>query len=219
MESQQAFYDLLKKGNADDIIAILKRDPSLVSFKDSNGVSLLLLSFYFGNKALAEFILSNRSPSDIFEAAVVGNEQLLARYLEEDLSLLNEFSSDGFTPLGFSAYFNRLACARYLLEKGANSNIHSRNSFKVTPLHSAVASRSREISELLLKHGADPNAKQQKGITPLHSAAHNGDIEIAGILLKHGANPSVVTDDGKSPMDMAKEVNAQEVMRLLEARS
>jgi uncharacterized protein len=101
------------------------------------------------------------------------------------------------------------------LEMGANPNVHSLNSFRVAPLHSAVASRAHEIVQLLLRHGADPNAKQQKGITPLHSAAHNGDVETTTALLKHGADRSSLTDDGKSPMDMAKEVNALEVLQLL----
>jgi len=216
MESQQAFYDLLKEGKTEDIIRILKRDPSLLMFRDSNGVSLLLLSFYFGNKILAEFILSCRSPLDIFEAAVVGNDDLVNEFIASDPSLLNAFSSDGFTSLGLSAYFNRPACANVLLEKGANPNLPSLNSFNVAPLHSAVASRASEITQLLLRHGADPNAKQQKGITPLHSAAHNGDVEITVLLLKHGADRGSLTEDGKSPMDMAKEVNALEVIRLLE---
>jgi uncharacterized protein len=216
MESQQAFYDLLKEGKTEDIIGMLKREPSLLSFKDSNGVSLLLLSFYFGNKSLAEFILSCRPPLDIFEAAVVGDVEQVGKFLSADPPLLNVFSSDGFTPLGLSAFFNRPACAQVLLENGANPNLHSHNSFNVAPLHSAVASRAREITQLLLRHGADPNAKQQKGITPLHSAAHNGDVEITILLLKHGADRDSRTDDGKSPMDMAREVNALEVMRVLE---
>ena len=51
------------------------------------------------------------------------------------------------------------------------------------PLHSAVKANAREMVELLLAHGADPNAKDNRGETPLHSAAKRNDREMVEILV------------------------------------
>ena len=59
------------------------------------------------------------------------------------------------------------------------------------PLHSAAATRDAEtryeLAELLLEHGADPNARQQDEFTPLMAADQHGDERLEELLLEHGA--------------------------------
>jgi hypothetical protein len=57
-----------------------------------------------------------------------------------------------------------------------------------TPLHAAAHLGHLEIAELLLRHGADVNARGDGGDTPLHEAANNGHVEVVELLLKHGAD-------------------------------
>jgi ankyrin repeat protein len=59
-----------------------------------------------------------------------------------------------------------------LVEMGADFNRAGRT-FRVTPLHSAVASRSLAIVELLLQYGAAPDPTDPGG-APLHSAVMLG---------------------------------------------
>lgn len=44
------------------------------------------------------------------------------------------------------------------------------------------------IVELLLKEGAEKNAKNSLGETPLHSASMNGQLDIMEVLLKFGVD-------------------------------
>jgi ankyrin repeat protein len=45
----------------------------------------------------------------------------------------------------------------------------------------------------LLRHGADPNAKTQRGKTPLHFAVASGREDLCQILLANGSNPNAAT--------------------------
>lgn len=208
-------YDLLKNKKTAELIAELKKDPALVNFCDSRGASLLMLSFYFRNQELSDYILSQRKPSDIYEAVIAGDIPATKNFLANDKALLNQHSRDGFTPLGFAAFFSRTDIARFLIQQGADVNIASNNDFKVAPIHSAVAAKNLEIVKLLLDHKANPNARQQQDVTPLHAAAHNNSPEIAKLLLSSGADKTIRTTEGKNAMDFAREIDAKEIIGLL----
>ncbi|MEJ0031570.1 MAG: ankyrin repeat domain-containing protein [Bacteroidota bacterium] len=212
---ESLIYDLLKNKKTDELISQLKNDPALLSFVDSRGASLLMLSFYFRNQELSSYILSLQDPSNIYEAVIAGDLDTTMKFLASDPKLINKYSPDGFTVLGFAAFFDRPALARYLLEQGADANISSNNDFKVAPLHSAVAAKSLEITQLLLEHNADPNARQQNDVTPLHAGAHNSSLAIVKALLQAGADKDLKTKDGKNAMDFAREANAKEIIAIL----
>ena len=74
-----------------------------------------------------------------------------------------------------------------------------------TPLHyAATFSKNPEILSLLIKAGADVNAKDACGNTPLHGAAsYNENPEILTILLNAGADVNAKNDGGTTPLDWA----------------
>lgn len=212
---ETTIYDLLKEKNTSELVKLLKQDPSLLNFRDSRGATILMLAFYFRNADLSNYILSVRQPIDVYEATIAGDLVAVRKFLSADGMILNKHSADGFTALGFSAFFDKPAVARYLLNAGADPNIPSSNGFKVAPLHSSVAAKSLEITQMLLDHGAKPNVMQQNDVTPLHEAAHNNSPAIAKALLKAGADKSLKSTDGKTAMDYAKEIDSKEIIDML----
>jgi hypothetical protein len=73
-----------------------------------------------------------------------------------------------------------------------------------------------KVADLLIKNGAEVNARDKDGWTPLRVAAYNGRAEVVKLLLEGGADPTVRGNDGKSPLDVARERGQSEVARVIE---
>ena len=60
-------------------------------------------------------------------------------------------------------------------------------------------------SEILLKHGANPNVRNVNGITPLHWASYGlADGNVFELLLAAKAGPNVRNSSGETPLDILK---------------
>jgi ankyrin repeat protein len=212
--------ELIAAVNADDatrVSTLLADDPSLVSARDTNGVSALMLSRYRSARAVTDVLLSVDPDLDVFEAAALGYIDRLRERLGEDPGRATSFSPDGFTALHYPAFFGKAEAARVLLEAGAGVNVYSQNSFNVQPLHSAAAGRHHEVCRILLAAGADVDAKQQAGYTPLHEAAQHGDDELVELFLSAGADPSARLDDGRTPAEVADAAGHVDIANRLRA--
>jgi ankyrin repeat protein len=160
-------------------------------------LSPLMQALYEGKPDLARELAAARSDLDVFEAAAVGNLERLRALLDDDPSLASAWSSDGFTPLHFAAFFGHPAAARLLAQRGADLEARSTNeqfALDARPLHSAAAAGQREVCEVLLDAGADVNAVQHGGYTALLEARQNGNEELARLLLERGADPTARLD-------------------------
>ena len=62
-----------------------------------------------------------------------------------------------------------------------------RDEHEWTPLHLASQNNMTDIVHLLLKHGANVNAKDNKKWTAMHIACSKGHIKIAELLIQHQA--------------------------------
>ncbi|MEJ2368190.1 MAG: ankyrin repeat domain-containing protein [Acidobacteriota bacterium] len=80
----------------------------------------------------------------------------------------------GQTPLALTASYGNVKGAAILLAAGAR--IDALNADGETPLYEAVSAKkpSRAVVDLLLKHGADPAIKNNKGQSPLQLARRKG---------------------------------------------
>jgi ankyrin repeat protein len=204
MGAQDEMVTAVQSGNAGRVGELLAQDASLASARDAQGVSALMHALYRRQGEALKLLLEKNSALDIFEAASTGDNDRVRVLLKSDPSLVRRFSSDGFTPLHFACYFGSGDTVALLLQKGAEVSAVSRNPMHLMPLHSAASARNAKAAEALLEHGADANAKQEKGWTPLHAAAQNGDQATADILLKHGADPHLANEDGVTAAELGK---------------
>jgi uncharacterized protein len=200
----EKFIEAIKAGDTATVAKLLQESPNIIRESDSS-VSPIMLSMYFGQRQVAELLVQSGVTLTLHEAAVMGKLERVQEILQAHSERLEEFSSDGFSVLGFAAYFGHEALVRWLLEQGAEVNRKSQNAMMVAPLHSAVSAQHVEIVRLLLVHGADANLPQEQGIRPIHQSAHNGNVVITRLLLEYGADPHATSENGKTAVDWAKE--------------
>ncbi|XP_024891515.1 ankyrin-1-like, partial [Temnothorax curvispinosus] len=92
-------------------------------------------------------------------------------------------------------------------------------------LHYAAWKGYVEITEVLLRNGANPNAAGKNGYMPLHYAAQFGKFKIVQLLLDRKADPNIQDDNGKTPLALAREELAQdpqiyqEIIDILKSKS
>lgn len=106
------------------------------------------------------------------------------------------------TPLGAAAKEGRVDVCVELLELGCDPDYDNTYRSYFTPLCLAVIAQNRDVVELLLEWGADPNADSNADsshdcdledcCTPLEEACMGADEGIVNVLLAHGANPHTV---------------------------
>jgi ankyrin repeat protein len=96
----------------------------------------------------------------------------------------------------------------------AISNMQSANSRNPMDNDQPNKATGRDLVNLLVERGANPNQQQffgasgfggagDRGLTPLLVAAGTGNIEVVKLLLAHGADPHLATADGRGPIIMA----------------
>jgi len=60
-----------------------------------------------------------------------------------------------------------------------------------------------QVTELLIKHGANVNAMDLWQFTPLHEAASKNRVEVCSLLLAHGGDPTIANCHSKTAIDVA----------------
>jgi len=221
MNNTPLFFEAIKAGDLSKVRSLLEVDPHLLSSRDDQGVSAILTAVYYHQPEIVAELLARGLELDIWEASATGQLSRVTALLDQDETLLDRYSPDGFTPLGLSAFFGKQAVLETLVARGADVNLPSRNPMKVRPIHSAVAHHdpvvALQMAQVLLDNGVDVNVTQTGGFTPLHEAANHGNIEMVRLLIHHGANKTARSDDGRTPLDIAQQGHHDDVVALLQS--
>jgi ankyrin repeat protein len=136
-----------------------------------------------GDEEIIALVLPRAAELDIFTAAILADAERVEQWLERD------------SDLAAAKDVNEMTVLHYAALSGLKGEQHALN--------------QRRIVELLLAHGANPDACEDigpyKGTPVLHFAAW-GNITVAGALLENGANPNLGFGNAlwREPGEMAK---------------
>ena len=216
--------EILKAARAGDLARVkdlLEQNPRLLGAKDPMGNTALILAVNSAHNEIAELLYSVGVHPDIYEAASIGRNDLVAEHLSALPELLNSYSAEGFTPLSLAAHFGRVETAKYLIEQGAKINAVSKHPMGVTPLHAALFGRKLDTAKLLIEHGADVNIRRggekwpRSGWTAMHYAAGYGFVDLIPLLINRGANLSITDNEGKTALQVAIDAGQTAVAEIL----
>ncbi|CAF1065091.1 unnamed protein product [Didymodactylos carnosus] len=122
---------------------------------------------------------------------LVENACIVNFHKQDDLTvnLVKHYSDVLIEPLSLALENSHIDCARYLLCSGADPNQQYFLGYEINLLsYENLASL-----ELILKHGANPDALSRSGITPLIKACKEGNCSAVELLLKYSCNVNYVT--------------------------
>lgn len=158
-----------------------------------NRAAIFMLLFVFS--IVASSVYGAWHPDNRFiVAADKGEVQAVRRYIEK---------GGNVNTVGSSLPMLHDVLAKVLL-KGRDRAEYSRFMEKsdITALHRAAGSGHREVVELLIEAGANPNARTNEGVTPLHWGLGEG-IEMVSLLVEAGAEVNAADDKGSTPLHWA----------------
>lgn len=90
-----------------------------------------------------------------------------------------------------------------------------------TALHMAAAAFRLPVAKILVKHGADPRARNRRGAQPLHYAADANrwdpaaQARVIAYLLSIGADPNATDQSGVAPLHRAVRTRSEPAVRAL----
>ena len=112
------------------------------------------------------------------------------------------------TPLDLSCIKERTSTVELLLERGANANTWG-------SLYKACRNDHVGVLRLLLNHGANVNACNNKKWSLLHIACYGTSIQCIKELLGRGANVMTENNHGETVLDLARNKNNQSIIDLI----
>src|SRR5262245_2170190 len=131
-----------------------------------------------------------------FIDASVCDQRRAVELLAHHPDLINARCLHGETVLHFLAVEGVTEGVRFLAERGADVN--QVNDYGDSPLSDVATLGHSDIAEVLLHHGANPNARSATRDPVLHLAVERGNERLVGLLLSAGADARYRTELGVS---------------------
>lgn len=220
--------DAARRGDRAAVIGLL-RSGADVNAAAGDGTTALHWAVYHEDVDLVKRLIKARAnvqkqnrygATPMSEASVTGNVEILRSLLRAGADVESP-NAEGQTALMIVARSSNVAAAKLLLDHGARVN--AREMWRQqTPLIWAAGQSQPEMIRLLLKYGADPNARSavnrwERGVsaeprvhfrrpggwTPLLYAARQGCVECVRALIDGGADPDMADPENVTPLLLA----------------
>ena len=123
----EQLFEAIAAGDEDVVQELVEDEPGLAERRNEAGLSPVLHALYNGRADLAERLLAANPALDVFDAAATGRTRGMEELIDAEPELARNWSSDGFTPLHYAAFFGQEDAAKLLLERGVEVEVVARN--------------------------------------------------------------------------------------------
>ena len=190
-ELQKRFEVQVDKSDYAGVEAILKEHPELARYEFAFwGEGIMAVPAKGADRRMLEILIAHgaRVPKlSKWGARYYFKHYEIAKFLLDNGMGPDHMNWRGFTLLHDMAFTGDVEKARLLLDHGADINAID-DEYSSTPLGYAARWENKDIVELLLERGADPNKAGAPWARPLAWAEKRGAAAIAGELKLAGAN-------------------------------
>ena len=207
-------HDAAKADDLAKVGVLLTENPALVSSKDTNGFTPLLLAAGWGHKDVAVLLLANQAEINAREAgsgwtplhaAAANGHKDVVKLLLANKAELNAKADGGYTPLHWAALRGQKDVAKLLLANRAEVNAFT----------AAAVGDLKKLKALLQTNPDLVSSKDECHRTPLHWATTLGYKATVAWLLAEGANANATDNWGETPLHYAAGNNHNGVVELL----
>jgi ankyrin repeat protein len=200
------------------------RTPLMVAASRDGNAGLVRLVLAKGGDVRAK---GAQGGTALLLASQMGDIEIMRLLIEKGADANAAPASLGLTPLADAISSNHDEAVRLLLASGANVNAtitadarvrNGRLALKdLTTLMLAAPYGSPAMIEILLKAGADVNAKEARGVNALMLAvaSETQDMKVVERLLKAGADVNARSAAGETALDWANRFGSRPVIALL----
>lgn len=158
---------------------MLRADPRLLNESATWIETALAAAAHTGSRAIAEYLLAQGAPLDICAAAMLGLEDKVVGFLNDDPELINATGAHDIPLLFHAAISDNPNMVPLLVERSADVDA---GRDKNTALHGAAGFGKVSVVQYLLDHDADFAAYDHDGRTPLDVAEATGHEDVAALL-------------------------------------
>ncbi|XP_047508420.1 ankyrin repeat and SAM domain-containing protein 1A-like isoform X8 [Pieris napi] len=213
-----------------EIVRLLLSVDASPCVVDKKGATPLHLAAWKGDVDIVAMLLNHNNPpvnvnhvtldqeTALLMAAQFGFVNVVAQLIAHgaDVNIRNIKQESA---LDLAAQYGRLETVQHLLRvqpmlvqpyKYPNWKVRS---FSSTPLHRASKNGHKEVVQVLLAAGIDPNIRTNSG-TPLHDAACFGKASVVRILLAKGADLRALDGRGKTVEDLLADYSEEATRRV-----
>ena len=217
------FYDLAEH--------LVGKHPEHINARGGQTLAPLVAALYRKHFQVAELlhrhgadidVLSDNKSTPLLVACVDGSVDVVHWLLDHGAGV-NTQDRALFTPLHRATEFGRLQVVQLLIKH--NADIHGLTISGLSPLHMAATPYNMDnqidIMQILLDHGANPNARDINNATPLRRSSWSGTrllkgtVEGTRLLLKHGAIIDTEDNEGRTPLQIALEHGHEDIATCL----